>query len=97
MAQDLEAFREYLIENERSENTISSYTDSVKQFFSMFTDVSKKNMIEFKQRKIAEGSPKTAASRCIAMNQYCEFIGVPECKVKSIKINIERLINISRR
>ena len=50
MAQDLEAFREYLIENERSENTISSYTDSVKQFFSMFTDVSKKNMIEFKQR-----------------------------------------------
>lgn len=92
MTQELEAFREYLIENERSENTISSYTESVKQFFTMFPEVSKKNMIEFKQRKISEGSPKTAANRCIAMNQYCEFIGAPECKVKAIKIHKQNTV-----
>ena len=39
-----EEFREWLIENERSENTISAYMDSVKQYFEMFPEVSKKNM-----------------------------------------------------
>lgn len=80
-------FREWLIENERSQNTIDCYMASVNQFFLIFPEVSKRNMIEFKRRKLAENSPKTAANRCIAMNQYCEFIGKPECKVKSIKIH----------
>lgn len=58
-----EEFREWLIENERSENTISNYMDSVKQFFEIFPEVSKKNMIEFKRRKLEENKPKTAAIR----------------------------------
>lgn len=85
-------FREWLIENERSQNTIDCYMASVNQFFSMFSEVSKRNMIEFKQRKLAENSPKTAENRCIAMNQYCEFIGMPECKVKSIKIHKQNTV-----
>lgn len=87
MAQNLEEFREHLIENERSKNTVDNYMCAVKHFFSVFDEVTKKNMIEFKRTQIAERSPKTAANRCIAMNQYCEFIGKPECKVKSIKIH----------
>lgn len=87
-----EEFREWLIENERSENTISNYMESVKQYFAMFAEVSKKNMIEFKQRKLAENKPKTAAVRCIAMNQYCEFIRMPECKVKGIKIHKQNTV-----
>ena len=87
-----EEFREYLIENERSDNTINNYMNSVKQFFEIFPEVSKKNMIEFKRRKLEENKPKTAAVRCIAMNQYCEFIGMPECKVKSIKIHKQNTV-----
>lgn len=37
-----EAFREWLIENERSENTINAYMYAVDQFFEMFTEVTKK-------------------------------------------------------
>ena len=88
----VEEFREWLIESERSENTINNYIDSVKQFFEMFQEVSKKNMIEFKQRKLRENKPKTAAIRCIAMNQYCEFVGMSECKVKSIKIHKQNTV-----
>lgn len=87
-----EEFKEWLIENERSENTIDSYIHSVRQFFSLFPEVSKKNMIEFKQIKLSEGSPKTAANRCIAMNQYCKFIGKPECRVKTIKIHKQNTV-----
>lgn len=87
-----EAFREWLIENERSKNTISNYIASVKQYFDMFPELTKKNMIEFKQRKLSENKPKTAAIRCIAMNQYCDFAGKPECKVKSIKIHKQNTV-----
>uniref|UniRef100_UPI00402AA4A2 tyrosine-type recombinase/integrase n=1 Tax=[Ruminococcus] torques TaxID=33039 RepID=UPI00402AA4A2 len=87
-----EAFREWLIESERSDNTINAYMTAVNQFFSMFSEVSKKNMIEFKRQKLEEHKPKTAANRCIAMNQYCEFIGMPECKVKSIKIHKQNTV-----
>lgn len=93
MEQKIEDFKEWLIEKERSENTINNYIDSAKQYFTMFTEISKKNMIEFKQRKIQENKPKTAAIRCIAMNQYCEFIGKPECKVKSIKIHKQNTVD----
>ena len=48
-----EEFKEWLIENERSANTIDSYIRSVRQFFVLFLEVSKKNMIEFKQIKLS--------------------------------------------
>lgn len=83
----IEAFREYLIENEKSDNTINTYIDSLKKYFTLFPEVTKPNMIEYKRRMLEEYSPKTAANRCIAMNQYCTFAGMPECKVKSIKIH----------
>lgn len=87
-----EEFREWLIENERSENTINNYMESVKQFFALYPEVTKKNMIDFKQQKLEKYSPKTAANRCIGMNQYCEFVGKPECKVKSIKIHKQNTV-----
>lgn len=87
-----EEFREWLIENERSENTIDSYMRSVKQFFELFPEVTKKNMIEYKKRKLNESSPKTANNRCIGMNQYCDFIGKSECKVKGIKIHKQNTV-----
>lgn len=87
MDKRIEKFEEYLLEEEKSANTIATYTKAVDIFFSQFSEVTKKNMIEFKKLQIERYSPKTAANRCIAMNQYCNFIGKPECKTKSIKIH----------
>lgn len=88
----IDSFKEWLIEKERSQNTIDTYVGAVKKYFSEFPEVSKKNMIAFKQARLESGSPKTAANRCIAMNQFCDFIGKPECKVKSIKIHNQKTI-----
>ena len=87
MEDEIEAFREYLISDEKSENTIGTYIDSLNKYFAMFEKITKQNMIEFKRRMLESYSPKTAANRCTAMNQYCEFIGRSECKVKRIKIH----------
>ena len=83
----MEAFREWLTEEEKSENTIQAYIKAVDLFFSDFPELNKKNMIAFKKKQIETKSPKTAANRCIAMNRYCEFAGKTECKVKGIKIH----------
>lgn len=83
----IEEFEEWLIENEKSENTINNYLYAVKKFFSKHKEVTKRNMIDFKKNMLEEFSPKTAANRCIGMNQYCKFIGKEDCMVKAIKIH----------
>lgn len=83
----LEAFREYLMEKERSENTIDNYITSVSIFFKKHDTLSKKNMLDFKRWQLDQWKPKTANNRVVAMNQYCIFAGHPECCVKGIRIH----------
>lgn len=83
----IEDFRQYLSEQERSKETIASYTTSVKKFFENYEEISKENMLAFKQMQLELHKPGTAALRCVGMNVYCEFIGRPECKVKGVRIH----------
>ena len=98
MKEQIEAFREYMIDNEKSENTINSYLCSIRIFLKEYGEVSKKNMIEFKNDQLSKWKPKTAHNRCTAMNQFCIFIGHPECCVKRIKIqqdsSVENVITV---
>lgn len=82
----IETFREYLIENEKAENTIDNYISTLKIYFSYFEKLDKKNMLEFKKMQLEKWKPKTVHNRIVAMNQYCKFLGHPEWCVKQIKI-----------
>lgn len=94
----IDEFKEYLIENERSNNTINSYMYDLKAYFETYNEVNKKNMLDFKQQQIMKWKPKTAHHRVVSMNQYCKFIGHPEYCVKSIKIHnsssVENVITV---
>jgi hypothetical protein len=46
---DIDGFKEYLYEDEVSENTIDSYITGVKKYAAMFDEVTKANLIEFKK------------------------------------------------
>lgn len=81
------AFAAHMRDEERSENTIENYMQSLKNFFSEYDEVDKKNMLDFKKWQLENRSPKTAHNRVVAMNQYCKFIGCPEYCVKGIKIH----------
>lgn len=86
MEKKIEEFVDFLREEERSENTIDTYVHSVKKYFELFNEITKKNMIEYKKHMISSYAPKTASNRCIAMNQFCKFVGKSDCMVKTIKI-----------
>lgn len=89
----------YLMDLERSPNTIDAYIRSVKIFFQRYAEVNKGNMLDFKKWLLEEKKPKTAQNRVVAMNQYCQFIGHPEYCVKGIKIHqsttVENVITLA--
>ncbi len=86
MKNKIEEFKKYLMNLERSASTIESYVLAVRFFFERYEELSKENMIDFKQWLMGEYKPKTAALRCVAMNVFCDYAGRPDCKVKGIKM-----------
>ena len=87
MEEKLQRFDSYLKQNERSKQTRQSYMECLRVYFSMYEDITKENMIEFKNNEINSHSPNTARLRVIVLNSYCDFIGKEECKVKNVKIH----------
>ena len=84
---DLKGFVAWLREDEMSQNTIDQYSFSVREFFSKYDELTKANLIDYKQWLLNTRSPRTADVRCIAMNRYCVYAGKPELRIKTIKIH----------
>lgn len=87
MDEKIEEFRLYLMNQERSENTIDNYCRSVEIFFRHYKELNKGNMLDFKRWQLEKWKPKTANNRVVAMNQFCIFCGHPELCVKGIRIH----------
>lgn len=79
-------FLDYLYECELSENTISSYRYSLKEYFSLFDEFNKTNAIKYKQWLMEHKKAGTIVLRITALNKYADFIGKPTEKIKRIKI-----------
>lgn len=79
-------FAEWLEEKELSGSTIDTYSYAVKEFYEKYGELTKKNLIDYKKYLIENQKPKTANNRCIAMNQYCIFMGKSDFCLKTIKI-----------
>lgn len=82
-------FQLFLMEAERSENTIKSFSQGVMQFFIAMgdgkTDITKSKMIRFKQGLLGQCAPQTINSRISSLNRYAEFKGLNE-KLKSLNV-----------
>lgn len=81
----LTGFKEYMIEEELSENTISSYMRSVRNFFEKFDDLNKQNLVLWKEQLSKNFSPKTVNLRLSGMECYCKYKGV-NFRIKRIKV-----------
>lgn len=99
METEIEAFRRYLTELERSENTIDTYIWAVRIFFRQYQEISRENLLDFKKRQLEQWKPKTAHNRVVALNQFCMFLGHAEYCVKGIRIHqstsVENVISIT--
>lgn len=96
--QKIKEFESFLLDMEKSKETITSYTQSVKEFYKMFDELNKSNAIAFKKYQMEVNKTRTAALRCKGLNAYCDFVGKPECRVKNIRVynesSVENVISL---
>lgn len=81
---DIDGYKKYLYEEELSASTIEAYMFSITKFASMFDEVTKTNVIQYKQWLIQNFKPKTVNLRLTGIMRYCDFKEIP-MKIKNIK------------
>lgn len=79
-------YKDFLLHQNLSKNTIESYSTAVTQFFNDFDDITKQNLLAFKASLVDKYKGKTVNLRIQGINKYLEFIGKEKLKLKYIKV-----------
>lgn len=86
--QQIEDFRKYLLQEEKSDITIEKYIRDVKKFgaFARGNYVTKEIVINYKKELMAKGyAVRSVNSMLASLNRLLDFLGWPECKVKNLR------------
>lgn len=79
-------FKNYLVKENLSEKTITSYLWTVNYYDSTYKEVSKANLLAYKGYLMETFKPKTVNLRLQAINKYLEFLKKDRLKLKFIKV-----------
>ena len=79
-------FKQFLLRQNLSENTINSYVFTVQHFFAQHEEITKKNLLAYKGFLIEKYKAKTVNLRLQGINKYLEFIKKDKDKLKFVKI-----------
>lgn len=82
-------FEAYLHEQEKSKATIEKYIRDLKKFYRFLEqemEVTKEKMISFKQTLVDAYQVSSVNSILAAVNQFLQYIGIADCKVKQVKV-----------
>lgn len=86
----LDDFRNYLLEEERSTNTISKYLRDIRKFadFAQGEEVTKSLMVKFKEKLLYIDNYEISSINTfiIAVNRFMEYMGWGDVKVKTYKV-----------
>ena len=82
----VEKFKDFLVQSNMAENTITAYIYAVNEFKSKYKDLTKKNLLLYKTYLIETFKPKTVNLRIQALNKYLDYIRKPQLKLKSVKV-----------
>lgn len=85
---NVEDFERYLLEEEKSYNTIDKYLRDIRCFVKFIgtSDVKKTLVIEYKKYLCEEYAPKSVNSMLSSINAFFAFMGWYDLKVKTLKI-----------
>lgn len=88
MNQQLSAFNQYLISEEKSAATVEKYLRDVRSFAEFLADreVSKEETIAYKEYLTQQYAPSSVNSMLVALNGFLRFLGKPDCSVRLLKI-----------
>ena len=78
-------FKEKLIAENLSANTIRSYVYSVKSYLNSYEEQSTSNLLQYKDYLIKNCKSKTVNLRILAINKYLEFMGKENLRLKMVK------------
>lgn len=79
-------FEIHLVEANMAKNTVKAYCFAVEEYRRLYKDVSKKNLLLYKNYLIEKFKPKTVNLRIQAINKYLDFIGKSRFRLKSVKV-----------
>lgn len=82
----MKEFKNYLLHQNLSKNTIESYTTAVDIYLKDFEEITKQNLLAFKAVLVDKYKGKTVNLRIQGINKYLEFLGKDKLKLKYIKI-----------
>ena len=82
----MKEFEDYLRKNNLAEKTISAYLFTIKKYFSIYDEITKKNLLTFKGDLVETYKAKTVNLRIQAINKYLDFVGKEKLKLKFVKI-----------
>lgn len=82
---DIDGFRQYLYEEEMSRNTTVAYLHAVELYAAKYDEITKGNLIEYKQEQLARYKPSTVNIRIAALMSYCRYAKI-NAKLKTIKL-----------
>ena len=79
-------FKNYLLHQNLSKNTIESYITSVAQFNKNFDSITKQTLLAFKAVLVDKYKGKTVNLRIQGINKYLEYLKKDKLKLKFIKV-----------
>ncbi len=81
-------FKAYLIEQERSANTIRNYISEVKslQFYLDDEPITKNKLLEYKAMLSSKYAPSTTNVTIAAINSFTKYLGRMDLQIKPLKI-----------
>ena len=83
----MERFKNYLIQEEKSELTIEKYVRDVRRFLNWLGDseLTKNSVLDYKAELVEEYAVASVNSVISSLNCYFDYIGRNDCRVKAIK------------
>lgn len=83
----LKRFREYLLQEEKSALTVEKYIRDAEKFLRWLgnRELEKAQVLAFKEQLTEAYAVSSVNSMLSSVNSYLEFLGRPECRVKTIK------------
>ncbi len=82
----MDDFKNFLIKQNLSNNTISAYLVAVKDFTSRYSEINKKNLLLYKTYLIENYKSKSVNLKIQAVNRYLDYIKKPDLKLKYVKV-----------
>lgn len=79
------SFCAFLTNHNLSKNTVQSYSHTVEHFFSFFKEITKSNLLEYKNFLLDNYKPKTVNLRIQAINKYLDYSNKQELKLSFVK------------